>query len=220
MIPVKAVAAPDTFDANVRVPGLDAIAELVGEPTSRTRPGPKRAVYPSRDDIPPRAFPTLWTAALPDLRKRYHNVCAYLALYLHKPGKATVDHFVPKSSDWSKVYDWDNYRLCDPVVNGTKGNRPVRLDPFTIGPGLFALEFVEFQVVAGPKARGAVIAEVEDAITTLGLNLRGCCEAREEYVVDYLEGPPEGIALARLERRAPFIAQELRRQGLLVRGDT
>ena len=93
-------------------------------------------------------------------------------------------------------------------------------DPFALEPGLFGLEFVAYQVIPGPAVGVPDIALVTSTVEVLGLNQRDCRKAREEYVAAYRDGPPDGIALSRLERRAPFIAQELRRQGLLVRGDT
>ena len=220
MIPVSAAREPETFDAKVRQPGLAAMAELVGEPTGRTRTGPKRkAQYASREEIPSGGFFPYWTEALPDLREHYHNVCAYLALYLEGPGGGSVDHAVPKTKDWRLAYEWTNYRLCHPLINATKGNRLVPLDPFAIEAGLFALELTEYQVIPGPRAAGEMIGVVESACVTLGLNLRDCRQAREEYVRDYRLGPPVGISLHRLERRAPFVAQELRRQGQLNPGD-
>lgn len=41
MIPVEPKPEPLEFDACVRKPGLSAIAELVGEPPTLKRPGPK-----------------------------------------------------------------------------------------------------------------------------------------------------------------------------------
>ena len=79
---------------------------------------------------------------------------------------------------------------------------------------------MDFQVKPGPAARGSLFEIVDDTINKgLGLNQRACLQARQAYVDEYRAGPPHGIALERLERRAPFIAHELRRQGLLVRGD-
>lgn len=221
MIPVARGEEPASFESMVRRPGLDAIAELVGEAPSRPRPGPRRKVIAaSRDQIPAGKFPDVWRGALPDLRERYGNLCAYLALYIHHAtGSATVDHFIPKSKDWRLVYEWSNYRLCSSLINANKLEREIKLDPFAIQPGLFALELAELQVVPGPAARGDTIEIVTDTIADLGLNHRECLKARQEYVEAYRIGPPEGIALARLERHAPFIAQELRRQGRLVRGD-
>jgi hypothetical protein len=219
MIPVKQAAEPPLFESKVRRPGLDAIAKLVGQSPSRTRRGRKRkTTFASRDRIPAAAFPELWREALPDLRKAYGNLCAYLALYIHHAtGTATVDHFVPKTKDWRLVYEWSNYRLCSLQINGHKRDREILLDPFAIESGLFGLEFTDFQVVPGPAARGRMVAVVTTTATDLGLNQGECRKAREAYVEDYRLGR---IDLARLEHHAPFIAHELRRQGALVRGDT
>ena len=65
MIRVEAAPAPADFDARVRQPGLDAIAELVGEAPSRRRPGPKRKqVANRREEVPAEAFPPLWRNVL------------------------------------------------------------------------------------------------------------------------------------------------------------
>ncbi|HET7501444.1 MAG TPA: hypothetical protein VFK02_10590 [Kofleriaceae bacterium] len=212
-------AVPDTFEDKVRRPGLDAIAELVGESPGRRRRGPRRKRrFTSREQIPADAFPDYWCKALPDLRRAYRGLCAYLGLYLHHAtGNASVDHFVPKSKDWRLVYEWSNYRLCAAQINGHRGNRELLLDPFTIEPGMFALELVGFQVIPGPEAHGAMGDIVKRTICDLGLNQRGCWKDREEYVAAYNDG---SIALEHLERHAPFVAGELRHQGLLVRGDT
>jgi hypothetical protein len=86
------------------------------------------------------------------------------------------------------------------------------IDPFALKPGRFALEFVDLQVVAGAAAKGPELADVNATIETLGLNLADCRQQRREYVEAYQDG---GITLRYLEHRAPFVAQELRRQGLL-----
>jgi hypothetical protein len=219
MIPVKRAAEPPSFEAKVRRPGLDAIAELVGELPGRARRGRKRKVIAtSRDQIPAGKFPAkFWRRALPDLCAAYGNLCAYLALYIHHAtGSASVDHFVPKAKNWRLVYEWSNYRLCSSQVNGYKQDREISLDPFSIEPGLFALELTEFQVVPGPAVRGPMVAIVTTTISDLGLNQRDCRKAREAYVEEYRLGR---IKLEHLESHAPFVAHELRRQGALVRGD-
>ena len=175
MIRVEKAPEPATFDATVRQPGLRGIAELVGTPTPEKpgRPRTARGKYTSPAAIPSKSFTDYWTRAIPDLRKSYGNLCAYLALYIEKGvGTATVDHFVPKSRSWSQVYEWDNYRLCAAIVNGTKSDREIAFDPFTLEPGIFALEFTEYQVVPGPRAEGPTIAEVDSTCEILGLNLR------------------------------------------------
>jgi len=222
VIRVASADEPASFDAKVRRRGLDAIAELVGEAPSRTRRGPRRRHnFASRDQISADAFPTFWRGALPDLHDAYDGLCAYLSLYIeHGTGAPSIDHFVPKSKDWRLVYEWSNYRLCAALINGHRSDREIAHDPFTLEAGLFALEFTEYQVKPGPAARGSTSDAVMRTIDDLGLNQRDCRKAREEYVAAYRNGPPKGIELPWLERRAPFIARELRRQGLLVRGDT
>jgi len=218
MIPVTPAAEPPDFDARVRQKGLDAIAELVGKTPRRARRGPKRKkIADTRDRIPADAFPPYWREVLPEMRDSYQCLCAYLAMYIeHATGSPTVDHFVPKSKAWDKVYEWSNYRLACALVNARKNEVELALDPFQLHEGLFALEFVEFQVVVGPAAQGEVAAQVSASIVTLGLNSRECRKARQEYVEQYQNGE---IRLPYLTRRAPFIAQELRRQGRLLRGD-
>lgn len=214
MIPVTAAPEPADFHERVRRPGLDAIAELVGEAPSRPRPGPKRkARYPRREAIPPTEFPAFWRDVLPDMLEKYHRLCAYLSLYIeHATGAASVDHVIPKSKQWGLVYEWSNYRLACQLVNARKSDLENLLDPFEIEDGWFALEFVEFQVLRGPQAPAERVAAIEATIDKLGLNARDCCKAREEYVSQYQAGK---IQLDYLERRAPFVARELRRQGKL-----
>jgi hypothetical protein len=218
MIPVAPAAEPTDFDSKVRQRGLDAVSEMVGDTPSVKRPGSKRPnIAVSRSEIPPDKFPPYWRDALPDMLASYQRLCAYLALYIeYGTGSPSVDHVVPKSKAWDKVYEWSNYRLACALVNARKRAVELALDPFEIDEGLFALEFVELQVAVGPGARGDVVAKVQASVERLGLNMAECCKARREYVESY-EG--DHIDLSYLARRAPFIAQELRRQGRLLRGD-
>jgi 5-methylcytosine-specific restriction endonuclease McrA len=214
VIRVAAAPAPPDFDARVRRPGLDAIAELVGEKPSRRRRGPKRArVADRRDRIPPDAFPPLWREVLPDMCTAYGRICAYLSLYIElATGSPTVDHVIPKSKAWDRVYEWSNYRLACALVNAHKGVSEAVLDPFAIGDGWFALELVEYRLKPGDAATGDIETAVIETITQMGLNSDECCKAREAYASAYEAGE---ITLSYLVRRAPFVAHELRRQGRL-----
>lgn len=215
MIPVALAKEPASFDTMVRRPGLDAIAELVGEPPSRPRPGPKRRVVASvREDIPGEAFPPLWRDALPEVLTAYGRLCAYLSLYIHgATGRPTVDQVIPKSRRWDRVYEWDNYRLACGDVNARKGALETILDPCLVGDDWFALELIAFQVKPGPGAPDALAGMVD---TLDLLNQPEFCRARSEYVEEYLAGE---IPLGALDRKAPFIARELRRQGKLLPAD-
>ncbi|MFZ5446403.1 MAG: hypothetical protein ACOZQL_40825 [Myxococcota bacterium] len=152
----------------------------------------------------------MWREAIPDLHQAYEGRCAYLAMFIEPAtGSSTVDHFVPKSVDWRQVYEWDNYRLCAAVINGTRGARPV-LDPFTVKDGWFALEFVSFQVIVGPQAPLRLRKAIEATIRDSGINARECCALRQQYVTDFENGD---ITRRFLQRRAPFVEAEMVRAG-------
>lgn len=216
MIPVPLAPEPRTFDQTVRRKGLAAIAEMVGSQPSRPRPGPKRKPIARREqDIPPDCFPPYWRDALPDLLESYGRLCAFLALYLeHATGNPSVDHMLPKSRCWDRVYEWSNYRLCAGTVNTRKKDLTGLVDPVDCQPGWFALELVGYQVVPGPSAPLDHESQISETLDLV--NAPDCCRAREEYVRCYLDG---SIDLPYLQRRAPFIAYELRRQHRLLPKD-
>lgn len=216
MIPVAAAAPPASFEAKVRRRGLDAICELVGEPRSTSRRGPKRkaaAKYKRREEIPSKEFPEYWRDALSELHTAYGGLCAYLSMYLEPAtGSATVDHFIPRGERWDLVYEWSNYRLAAGAINGRKSDRKISIDPFTLRAGTFELELVELQVIVSARVTGGARVEAEAAIEILGLNQPECCLLRSEYLDAYRT---KAITLGYLARRAPFLALELRRQGAL-----
>jgi len=219
MIPVTLAPEPPSFDNTVRKPGLAAIDELVGRAPRMSRSGPRRAkVADTESKIPPDKFPPFWRNALDDMMSAYQQRCAYLAMFIEDTGSPTVDHVIPKSQAWNRVYEWSNYRLCTGIVNSKKGDLLKLVDPIAAKVGWFELELASFRVVRGalaPKAQHKVI----EATLPL-LNVRDCCLQRKRYVEDYRLGPGQkGIDLTYLAHRAPFIASELRRQRQLVRGD-
>jgi hypothetical protein len=122
MIPVKPAPMPPDFDKKVRRHGLSAIAELVGEPPLIKRPGPRRKkIAERREDIPAESFPPFWREALDDMLLAYDRTCAYMAIYIEKvTGAPTVDHMIPRSVEWTQVYEWDNYRLACSLMNSRK----------------------------------------------------------------------------------------------------
>jgi hypothetical protein len=216
MIRVLLAPEPATFDATVRQPGLSAVAELVGEPPTVKRPGPKRKkIAERREHIPAADFPPFWTKAHDDLLKAYERRCAYLACYIEPAnGVATTDHMVPKSQTWDAVYEWANYRLAGHLINTLKSDQSVFLDPFEIEDDWFGLEMVDFDVYVRDGFPEHLRAHAANTIPKL--NHRECRELRGEYVESYLR---HGVPLAQIARRAPFVARELRRQGLLLPKD-
>jgi 5-methylcytosine-specific restriction endonuclease McrA len=219
VIPVALAPEPARFDMKVRQPGLAAIDELVGRAPRIKRRGPRRAkVADTELKIPADAFPPFWREALDDMMVAYEQRCAYLAMFIEDTGHPTVDHVIPKSLAWDRVYDWSNYRLCTSIVNSKKGELLELMDPVTAKVGWFELELASFRVARGSSAPEAQHQKIDATLPLL--NLRDCCRQRARYVEDYRLGPGnKGIDLAYLEHRAPFLALELRRQGQLVRGD-
>lgn len=219
MISVVLAAEPKAFDLKIRQPGLSAIDELVGRAPRIRRPGPRRAkVAATESQIPADKFPPFWRDALDDMMALYEQRCAYLAMFIEETGGPTVDHVIPKSAAWDRVYEWANYRLCAGVVNSKKGELLGLVDPVDAKAGWFELELVSCRVVQGSSAPPAQHHKIEATLPLL--NIRDCCAQRKRYVEEYRRGPGmKGIDLTYLEHRAPFIATELRRQGQLVRGD-
>lgn len=219
MIPVVLAEEPPTFDKKVRQPGLAAIDELVGRPPRIKRAGPcRKKIADKESQIPADKFPPIWRKALDDMMNAYEQRCAYLAMAIERTGSPTVDHVIPKSQTWDRVYEWSNYRLCAGVVNSKKGELRGLVDPVDVKVGWFELDLASFRVIRGTSAPGGQHKKIDETLPLL--NLRDCCLQREAYIDYYRLGPGVGgIDLAYLERRAPFIAREMRRQGQLVRGD-
>ena len=219
MIPVTPAPEPAAFDGKVRQPGLRAIAELAGEQPDppRTAGQPCAPVAVSRDEIPADKFPTYWREMRDDLMESYHQICAYLCLYISQgTGAPSVDHVVAKSRRWDQVYEWSNYRLACSLMNARKGAAACVLDPFEIREGWFALELVLFQVRPGDGLSDELTRAVENTIEHLRLNDSTCCGAREDYAEDYWKGE---ISFCYLMRHAPFVARELRRLQKLLPGE-
>lgn len=213
MIPVVRAPEPAIFEAKVRQRGLAAIAELVGE-KAPVRRGPKREVVAARrEEIPSRSFPDYWTDVEDEMHSSYGGLCAYSALYIEPgTGGRSIDHFVPRSTDWRLVYEWSNYRLACTLANSKKGEQTDILDPFQIREEWFALEFVGYQVIVGADAAPNVRERVEATIRSLGLNRQPFCRQRGACAQNYLDGR---IDFVMLEREAPFVAREMRREGML-----
>lgn len=218
MIPVAQADEPKSFDKKVRQRGLRAIGELVGAaPTKKRRGRPRKKAADKRGDIPATAFPPYWQDATDDLLDAYARVCNYACLYIeHVTGAATVDHWVPKSTSWDRVYEWSNYRLACSLFNSRKNAFFDIVDPFDVKPGMFGLDLTTLKVVPGPDAEDDDLTLIQSTITRLGLDGIDYSNALDAYLEAY---EADEITYTYLARRAPFLAAELRRQGKLRPGD-
>ncbi|MFY9820868.1 MAG: hypothetical protein WAM82_05765 [Thermoanaerobaculia bacterium] len=188
MIRVQPQPEPDDFDAKVRQPGLRALTEGAGDP------------------------PPLWRDCALQLWEAYRGICSYLCVLIPR-GTAlrSVDHFLAKSQRRDQIYEWSNYRLACSLMNSRKREFEDVLDPFEVEAGWFVLEFSFLQILTNPNLDAATQARVQATIDRLKLNDNECLQARATYYEPYRRGL---LAFEMLEWWSPFVAAELKRQGL------
>ncbi len=233
MINVVPAAEPVTFDVAVRRPGLRAIAEMVGKQPLYPRTGGKSfkqrkraAMQPDGTELqvniiqevelPSSMFPTYWGRAVDDMMVLYNDICAYSCFRIHPvTGGRSVDHLAPKSQDWDRVYEWDNYRLASTMLNSRKNKFGDVLDPFDVQNGWFVLELVGFQVRPAKGLDQLIRTQVQNTIDRLGLD--DFRSSRERDAENYWTGK---VSFDLLMEESPFVAMELRRQNRMREGDS
>jgi hypothetical protein len=150
-----------------------------------------------------------WTKALPDLRRTYKGICAYSCLFIPPiVGAASVDHFVPKAANPHKAYEWINYRFVSSTMNSRKGEYTDILDPFTLEPDTFTLDFTSMVIKPGVKLNVDQREQVHNTIKRLRLN-DDMADFRMNLILDYCDNR---IDENYLKQNAPFIAYEMERQ--------
>ena len=195
MMPIKAKKEPPKFQKLVREPGNAFL---------RRHPAPTQKQWKTH---------AYWARCATDLYQSYGGICAYSCHFIPSDtGWRTVEHFKPKDLNPKDAYEWLNYRLVCGVLNGRKGISDV-LDPFELVPNRFCIRFPALLVRPCDQVQGPLLKKVEDTITVLGLNDEGSClQRRQGFVRDYCLG---WCKFDLLERDAPFLASEIRRQGLI-----
>ena len=197
MIPVTPAPEPPGFNAQVRVPGNLFLAP---------HPQPTSNQWRHHD---------YWRSALTDLHTAYRGICSYCSSSTPRsPSGAqegsSVDHFVPKSVVPSQAYEWGNFRLSRPSLNNYKDDNQDVLDPFTLQPGWFHLNFTTFLIQPNPAILLADRARVSATISRLRLNADSrYVNERLQIVRAYCLG---SATFDQLLRTYPFIASEMTRQ--------
>lgn len=196
MIPVAKAFEPKNFDAEVRQPGNEW---LNNHPKAR-----------------PSKFKSYWTKCIPDLMTEYNCICAYLAIYIDETsGAASVDHFIPKSNSAKgrqMTYEWDNYRLCCIGENRKKNKKILPIDPFTMQPESFFIDFSDGHIYVNPaKTPKNYRDDCDEAIKILKLDEQECREMRKNDFDLYIQGHVDAVYM---QNHAPFVWQEICRQGL------
>jgi hypothetical protein len=195
MIHVDLKDEPEKFEARVRKCGRRFLARCPN-PTSRQW----------RDHA-------YWTEVGKELHSVYGGICAYSCHWIaYDTGWRTVEHYLPKDINPDLAYEWNNYRLVCGVLNGRKGTRQV-LDPFLVQNGWFIIDFPSLLVLPSRELGNELYEQVVRTCEILGLNDEDTCmKSRAKYVEDYCKYK---ITFDHLACEAPFIAQELERQGLV-----
>ncbi len=195
MIPVQPQPEPEDFSSRVQEKGRSFL---------------RRIPHPTITEWKNHAY---WQDILPDMRVAYSGICAYSALWISPvTGSDSVDHFIPKNLRPELAYEWSNYRYASLKFNSRKGTQAV-LDPFQIEFGWFILDFPSLLVKPHSSLPSDLKEAVNSTIRILKLNIDDkCVEARQHWVEDFCKGD---ISFAHLERKAPFIAYELKRQDLV-----
>ncbi|HTQ31168.1 MAG TPA: hypothetical protein VMI53_08150 [Opitutaceae bacterium] len=185
---------PAHFDNQVRRPGRQFLRQI---------PHPTSAEW---------AEHSYWRRILEPLHTAYSGICAYSCHWIpYDTGADTVEHFLPKTTHPNKAYEWTNYRLACATLNGRKGIKRI-LDPFEISDGWFTIDFPSLLILPAPGLDARLSKRITDTRDLLGLNDEGTClRARQRYVKNFCQGM---ITFDFLRQDAPFIASEIRRQGL------
>lgn len=196
MIRVDLQSEPSDFDRLVR---------QVGKAFLKSSPQPKGNEWKRKD---------FWRKAIPMMRNSYNEICSYCCHWIPPDtGANTIEHFKPKDIHPSLAYEWENLRLASGTLNGRKGTREDILDPCNIENGWFVIDFPSLLVKPASDLPPDLLAAVQRTIDVLKLNDEGTClQGRQGYVKDYCLGQ---IDFLHLERKAPFVALELRRQNLV-----
>lgn len=186
---------PADFEDTVRKPGNDFL---------------KTAARPIKnEDWKGREF---WRRVIPYMRSGHRDICSYSAIWVSKlTGTATIDHYIPRSADPDSAYEWKNLRLSCQLMNSRKKNFRDVLDPFKIKAGWFTIDFDTYMVHPNPTLPAPTKRKVSATIERLKLNDDLCVAARREWYECFSTGCMD---FDLLQRRAPHIAFEARRQGL------
>jgi len=198
LIPVTPAAEPADFNRKVRVPGSKFLMKT---------PNPTGRQWNGRD---------YWRKALGDMFFAYNEICAYCASWTKRAGTTetfqdtSIDHFVPKSAVPAQAYEWSNFRLCRKRLNMRKDSHRDVLDPFTLAPGWFNLDFRTFLLLPNPVLSIFDRERVEKTIDRLQLNSdNDYVNERIGAIREYCLGQ---ATIDQLINSYPFIAAEMRAQ--------
>lgn len=215
---IRLILAPEpaSFEDKVRKPGQNVLALLLGKPLPHKMSGQKpsatkkiagKSVRKQVADFP------YWTSCLDELYESYRGICAYYCYRIERTSGPGVDHVVAKSNpaDPSLAYEWTNFRLACAYANTCKNQYSDVLDPVSIEDGWFCLDVVTLLVSPSKALDKITAAQVKASIERLKLNDARPVETRKHALEHFRQAR---VNLDFLEQDHPFLAKELRRQGI------
>jgi hypothetical protein len=197
MIPITLPAPPAHYQTSVRQPGLTFLAAT---------PNPTPKEWNKH---------RYWQNIHEDLYKWHRGVCVYSASWTPHPrhrrvDHTSIDHFVPKSKNRPLAYEWTNFRMVRSKLNNRKDSFEDVLDPCTLQPGWFRLNFTTFFLEPNATLPARDQRQVVTTIQRLLLNGDPAyVNERARVIYRY---SADKMTFADVQRLYPFIAVEMQAQ--------
>ena len=150
---------------------------------------------------------------LPSLYAAYSGICSYSCHWIPCDTGADMVDTSAEDEVSNDAYEWRNYRLVCQLLSSPRVTMKISSIPrCSRKPGGFVIEFPSLMVKPAPVLGEALHDRVKKTRDVLGLNDDATCMMmRQQFVTDY---PAEEINFAHLEKRAPFLALQMKEQGL------
>ncbi|RYZ89357.1 MAG: hypothetical protein EOP06_09445 [Proteobacteria bacterium] len=172
----------------------------------------KKGGKPTQDEW--RYGAVFWKPACLELYTYFRGICNYSCLWISRgTGSRSVEHFISRDKDASLAFEWSNFRFVCGTLNGSKSSFEDVLDPFSIGPDWFHINFKTLRLHPNATLPPDIQDLCEQTIQRLKLNDDEWIEGRSHWIEQYCSHGPASFPI--LRRHAPHVAIELMRQGLV-----
>jgi hypothetical protein len=153
-------------------------------------------------------LPDYWSEFKPALAEGFHHRCGYSAMWIPD---GQVDHYLSTSKNRRLAYEWTNYRFAAGWINQSKQALDEEvLDPFEVRDGWFEILLPSLQLVVARSVPAKMRTRAEFTLSRLNLgDDERVIRQRQSWYEAYLR---HDLTLDELARRAPLIADAVRRQ--------
>ncbi len=218
MIPISLQNEPESFDKEVRIPGLKFLKE---QPCFKDNLPANHRYHADEKKIgiPSKKWKTYWCQCRDDLYEAYGGICAYLSIALEE---GEVDHFLPKSRYYGLAYEWSNYRLAAHCINNRKGTKEDFLDPFSMPEEVFHLDIEggSFELTVNQSIDDEIKIKAIYTINELQLNLKHHCNSRKKRFIKFMQLMEKDVDAEFMKEESPFLWSEIQRQKISPTSDS